>query len=139
MIQAGLIEQLELPSTVDSLTKIEGFIEEFCEQCNLNEDYYGNILIALTEGVNNAITHGNKMDRDKTVWLNMESSDNDVEFTIVDEGDGFDYNNIPDPTLPENLERLSGRGVFLMRQLADEVDFEGNGSTIRLRFKGLNN
>jgi serine/threonine-protein kinase RsbW len=105
----------------------------------LNEDYYGNILIALTEGVNNAIVHGNKYDKNKVVWLNMESSDNDVQFTIVDEGVGFDYNNVPDPTLPENLEKLSGRGVFLMRQLADEVVFEENGSTIRLRFLGLNN
>ena len=139
MIQAGLIEQLELPSTVDSLTKIESFIEECCEQCKLNGDYYGNILIALTEGVNNAIAHGNKYDKNKRVWLNMETSDNDVEFTIVDEGVGFDYNNVPDPTLPENLEKLSGRGVFLMRQLADEVVFEQNGSTIRLRFLGLNN
>ena len=111
MMHSGIIEQLELPSTLDSLTKIESFIEECCDQCNLNKDCFGNILIALTEGVN----------------------------TIIDEGGGFDYNNVPDPTLPENLEKLSGRGVFLMRQLADEVVFEQNGSIVRLRFLGLNN
>ena len=139
MMHSGIIEQLELPSTLDSLTKIESFIEECCDQCNLNKDCFGNILIALTEGVNNAIVHGNKYDKNKMVLLNVESSDIDVEFTIIDEGGGFDYNNVPDPTLPENLEKLSGRGVFLMRQLADEVVFEQNGSIVRLRFLGLNN
>ena len=134
MIQGGLIEQLELPSTVDSLSKIEGFIERFCEQCKLSDDYYGNILIALTEGVNNAITHGNKFDPNKMVSLNMETTTKQVEFTIKDEGGGFDYDNVPDPTLPENLVKLSGRGVFLMKNLADEVFFEENGSTVKLRF-----
>ena len=134
MIQGGLIKQVELSSTVDSLSKIEGFIERMCEQSKVSEDYYGNILIALTEAVNNAITHGNQLDPNKKVNLNMETTSKDVEFTIKDEGGGFDYNNVPDPTLPENLEKLSGRGVFLMNNLADEVTFEDDGATIRLRF-----
>ena len=134
MIQGGLIEQLELPSTVDSLSKIEGFIERICEQSKVSEDYYGNILIALTEAVNNAITHGNQLDPNKKVNLNIETTNEELEFTIKDEGKGFDYNSVPDPTLPENLEKLSGRGVFLMKNLADEVSFEENGATIRLKF-----
>ncbi len=134
MIQGGLIERLELSSTVDSISKIEGFIERISEQSKFSDDYYGNILIALTEAVNNAITHGNQLDPNKKVSLNMETTTKDVEFTIKDEGKGFDFNNVPDPTLPENLEKLSGRGVFLMRNLADEVSFEDNGAIIRLRF-----
>jgi serine/threonine-protein kinase RsbW len=138
MIQGGLIEQLEFSSTMESLSKIEGFIEGFCEQCKVNNDYYGNILIALTEGVNNAITHGNQLDPTKTVSLNMETTNNEVQFTIKDQGVGFDYNDVPDPTLPENLEKLRGRGVFLMRNLADEVSFENNGSLVRLKFTVTN-
>ena len=134
MIQGGIIQHIELSSRLESLSQIENFIDDVCEQYKFGEDHYGNILIALTEAVNNAITHGNKLDPNKKVNLNMETTTSDVEFTIRDEGPGFDYNNVPDPTLPENLEKLSGRGIFLMRTLADQVDFEENGRIIKLRF-----
>lgn len=134
MIQGGIIQHIELSSQLESLSQIEKFIDDVCEQHNFGEDHYGNILIALTEAVNNAITHGNKLDPNKKVNLNMETTTNDVEFTIKDEGAGFDVSSVPDPTLPENLEKLSGRGIFLMKTLADHVDFEENGTTIKLRF-----
>ena len=134
MIQGGIIQQIELSSKLESLSEIENFIDEVCEQYKFGEDHYGNILIALTEAVNNAITHGNNLNPEKKINLNMETTTEDVEFTIKDEGPGFDYNNVPDPTLPENLEKLSGRGIFLMKSLADEVIFEENGTVIKLRF-----
>lgn len=134
MIQGGIIQQIQLSSNLESLTQIESFIDEVCDQYKFGEDHYGNILIALTEAVNNAITHGNKLDLNKKVTLNMETTTKDVEFIIRDEGAGFDVNTIPDPTLPENLEKLSGRGIFLMKNLADEVSFEENGTQIRLKF-----
>ena len=135
MMQGELVERIELESTVESLSNIEGFIERVSDQGGFDKDCYGNILIALTEAVNNAITHGNQLDPNKKVNLNMETTAKDVEFTIKDEGSGFDFNNVPDPTLPENLEKLSGRGVFLMKNLADEVAFENNGAIVRLRFR----
>ncbi len=138
MIQGGLIEQLEFPSTMDSLSKIEVFIEGFCEQCKVSDDYYGNILIALSEGVNNAITHGNQLDPSKKVNIYMETTNKVVEFTIKDEGAGFDFNSVPDPTLPQNLEKIRGRGLFLMKNLADEVSFEDNGTIVRLTFTVVN-
>ena len=134
MIQGGIIQHIELSSKLESLSQIENFIDDVCEQYKFGEGHYGNILIALTEAVNNAITHGNKLDPNKRVNLNMETTTNDVEFTIKDEGEGFDVDSVPDPTLPENIEKLSGRGIFLMRTLADSVDFEENGTTIKLRF-----
>ena len=134
MIQGRIIQNIELSSTVESLSQIESFIDEVCDQYKLGEDHYGNILIALTEAVNNAITHGNQSDPDKKVRLNMETTTTDVEFTIKDEGPGFDYNNVPDPTLPENLEKLSGRGIFLIKSLADDVLFEEDGRIIKLKF-----
>lgn len=134
MIQGGIIQHIELASKLESLSEIENFIDDVCEQNMFGEDHYGNILIALTEAVNNAITHGNKLDPNKKVNLNMETTVSDVEFTIKDEGAGFDVNNVPDPTLPENIEKLSGRGIFLMKALADKVDFEENGTIIKLKF-----
>ena len=134
MIQGGIIQHIELSSELSSLSQIENFIDEVCEQYKFGEDHYGNILIALTEAVNNAITHGNQLNPDKKVNLNMETTTRDVEFTIKDEGNGFDYNSVPDPTLPENLEKLSGRGIFLMKSLADDVIFEEKGKIIKLKF-----
>lgn len=134
MIQGGIIQQIELSSTLESLSQIENFIDEVCEQYKFGEDHYGNILIALTEAVNNAITHGNKLNPDKKVNLNMETTTDVVEFTIKDEGTGFDFDNVPDPTLPENLEKIRGRGIFLMKSLADDVIFEENGAMIKLKF-----
>ena len=68
------------------------------------------------------------------VRLNIGGSSEEVEFVVEDEGEGFDLASVPDPTLPENIEKLSGRGIFLMRNLADEVSFENNGSKIKLTF-----
>ena len=134
MIQGGIMQQIELASRTESLSEIESFIDDVCEQNKFGEDHYGNILIALTEAVNNAITHGNKLDPNKKVNLNMETSSEVVQFVVRDEGSGFDYSNIPDPTLPENIEKIRGRGIFLMKALADKVDFEEKGRTIILSF-----
>jgi serine/threonine-protein kinase RsbW len=134
MIQSGITQYIELASNMESLTKIESFIDDVCEQYKFGEDHYGNILIALTEAVNNAITHGNKLDSAKKVSLSMQTSEKEVCFIVKDEGGGFDYNCVPDPTLPENIEKIRGRGIFLMKALADKVDFEEDGKVIKLRF-----
>ena len=134
MIQAVINNNIVLSSTIDSLSKIESFIDDVCERYKFGMDNYGNILIALTEAVNNAITHGNKFDPTKNVDLHVETSDCGVLFIVKDEGDGFDFNNVPDPTLPQNIEKVDGRGVFLMKALSDTVDFENNGSVVKLNF-----
>ncbi len=139
MNKGGTVQHIELPSTFESLSEIENFIDVICEQNKFGEGSYGNILIALTEAVNNAITHGNKLNPDKTINLNIKTTTREIEFTIKDEGSGFDHTKIPDPTLPENLEKLNGRGVFLMHSLADHVAFEDNGAKIRLKFSISNN
>lgn len=139
MIQEGIIEQIELSSKLENISKIEHFIEDVCDQCKIDEGCYGNILIALTEAVNNAIAHGNKLDPLKKVKLNMRTKVDQIEFVVQDEGVGFDYNAVPDPTLPQNLEKLRGRGIFLMRALADDIDFEDDGRIIRLNFSISNN
>lgn len=127
-------QQLEIPSKIDNLSKIEVFVDELCENLKINEDSYGSILIALTEAVNNAITHGNQSDPSKKVNLGVSSTGDEILFTVKDEGQGFDYQNVPDPTLPENLEKLHGRGVFLMNTLADDIEFGENGSLVKLKF-----
>ncbi len=134
MIYNETIQHIELPSKAESLSRIESLIEELCQKCCINEDSYGNMLVALTEAVNNAITHGNKYNPKKKVNLDFKTNGKEISFIVKDEGNGFDYNHVPDPTLPENINKLNGRGVFLMKTLADEIKFEENGSSVRLKF-----
>jgi serine/threonine-protein kinase RsbW len=98
------------------------------------EDHYGNILIATTEAVNNAIKHGCKQKPDAMVTIQVRRSGKELCFIVKDNGKGFDYENLPDPTAPENIEREDGRGIFLMKSLADNVVFESNGAEVHLIF-----
>ena len=126
--------KIVIPSITENIRIIESFIDNAKEKFNLNDDIYGNIMIAVTESVNNAITHGNKNDRTKNVTLSLSLNNNVINFMIKDEGIGFDFRNLPDPTSPENLDKPSGRGVFLMKHLSDEVNFGNNGSLVELSF-----
>lgn len=126
---------LQLPSTQESITQLEVLIEEIADKYQVSEDTFANMMTCLNEAVNNAIIHGNKMDRDKKVIVNAEVDGRRIVWTVTDEGPGFDPNHIPDPTAPENLESLSGRGVFIIKQLADQCVFNGTGNEIELHFK----
>ena len=126
--------RIEIPSISENIRMIESFIDNAKEKYQLNDDIYGNIMIAVTEAVNNAIKHGNRSDSGKNVSLALSLYDGMIKFRIEDEGSGFDYYNLPDPTAPENLEKPGGRGIFLMKHLADEVDFTDQGKVVELSF-----
>ncbi len=131
---------LQFPSVLENIHQAEKLIDEVVAEYNVKEDYYGELLIAMTEAVNNAIVHGNKLDASKNVTITFDvPDDKNLRFTIEDEGPGFDYDNLPDPTAPENIEKPHGRGVFLMRQLADDCAFEDNGRVVILSFEVLEN
>ncbi len=125
---------IQVPSLAENIRMIESFIDNAKEKYNLDEDIYGNIMIAVTEAVNNAIKHGNSGDKSKNVLLSLFLEENVIKFQIKDEGTGFDYENLPDPTTPENLEKPGGRGIFLMKNLADEVQFKNQGSEVEISF-----
>lgn len=126
--------KIQIPSLLENIRIVESFIDNIKERYNINDDIYGNIMVSVTESVNNAIKHGNQMNKDKNVTLTTIYEDNLVKFIIEDEGPGFDYNNLPDPTSPEMLEKVGGRGIFLMRHLSDEVKFSNEGKSVELTF-----
>lgn len=126
--------KIQVPSLTENIRIVESFIDNVKDKFQIDDDIYGNIMVAVTESVNNAIRHGNKLDKNKNVTLTVESAENSLKFLIQDEGPGFDYNNLPDPTAPENLEKLGGRGIFLMKNLADEVNFHDEGRVAELVF-----
>ena len=125
---------IQIPSLADNIRIIESFIDNAKEKFQLNDDIYGNIMISVTESVNNAIKHGNQNVTSKNVSISLLLNESQLKFRIEDEGVGFDYHNLPDPTAPENIEKPGGRGIFLMKHLADEVIFSENGSVVDLIF-----
>ncbi len=126
--------RIEIPALSENIRMIESFIDNAKEQFQLDDDIYGNIMIAVTEAVNNAIKHGSKSDSSKNVCLSLFLDASTVKFRVEDVGLGFDYQNIPDPTAPENLEKPGGRGIFLMKHLSDEVAFLDGGRVVELSF-----
>ena len=126
---------LQIASRMEGITEVEGLINALCEDFGVDEMHYGEILIAMTEAVNNAIVHGNKLDASKLVNITITAEAPTLEFRIEDQGPGFDFENIPDPTSPKNIEKPNGRGVFLMRQLADSCTFDELGRVATLRFE----
>lgn len=127
--------QIDFSSKVENLSLVEKFIDNVCEENKINQDFYGNILIALTEAVNNAIFHGNNNDPQKKVTVAYKQSNEGIWFSVEDQGKGFNYDALPDPTDPENIEKPNGRGVFLMKHLADKVEFYNDGRKVELQFK----
>ncbi len=127
-------EELNLISDPKNVAQVETFVENVAKKYSISPNVYGNILISLTEAVTNAISHGNDNDREKRVKLRLEHKSSVLAFIVSDQGPGFDFENLPDPTSPENLLRIGGRGVFLMRQLSDGVNFHDDGRTVEILF-----
>jgi serine/threonine-protein kinase RsbW len=127
--------KITISSDPDNIVEVENFIDQIKETVNIGDDIYGNIMISLTEAVNNAIFHGNENDISKSVEVTCRKDGQTLSFIVSDQGKGFDFNNLPDPTDPENLEKLTGRGVFLMKQLSDLLIYSNGGSTVEMQFK----
>lgn len=126
---------VKIASKQENLREIEKLIDEFNEVEELDESLYGKVMLATIEAANNAIVHGNKLDPEKKVKVEIIKRKERIEIYVEDQGNGFDYMRIPDPTAPENIENIHGRGVFLMKQLSDEVNFYKNGTKVQILFK----
>ncbi|MCX7954805.1 MAG: ATP-binding protein [Bacteroidales bacterium] len=126
---------IKFPSRFEVINEVEKIIDELTQKYNINSDIYGNILVSVVEAVNNAIIHGNKLDESKTVTLEYGVENGEFWFSVKDEGEGFNYKDLPDPTSIENIEKPYGRGIFLITHLVDEYRFEDNGSKIYAKIK----
>ena len=125
---------LKISSKIENLRKVEKLVDDLSTEFTISADVYGNILIAALEAANNAILHGNKLDETKSVTIVFKMENNKLIINIDDEGSGFDYKNVPDPTAPENIENVNGRGIFLMEKLSDKIVFARNGASVTLEF-----
>ena len=128
-------KDLNIPADLGSLRLVEKAIDELSMEFNLSDEVYGNVLVATMEATNNAIIHGNNSDPNKNVKIEMLMDQKELMVHIEDQGHGFDYATVPDPTAPENLEKINGRGIFLMERLSDEILYLENGRIVVLKFK----
>lgn len=126
---------LKLPSNPRNVSVIESFVNRMVEKYRISPDLHCNILVSLTEAVNNAIIHGNCSDESKNVLIHLKRVKNTLAISVTDEGLGFDPVKVPDPTCPENITKCGGRGVFLIQELSDGVRYRNNGSTVEMQFK----
>ena len=134
-IESGLYS-LQLPSNQESVVVLENFVDDLVGKLHIVDDVYANLMTCLNEAITNAIFHGNKQNPDKKVYINLEVvNQKRLIFTVADEGAGFDFNDLPDPTEEANLEKLTGRGVYIMKKLADQCIFNTLGNEVELHFK----
>jgi serine/threonine-protein kinase RsbW len=133
--EAG-VYKLTLPSVPESINKVDNLVDDLVEFYQISNEVYANIITSLNEAVTNAIYHGNKQNPNKAIKIEVEIINAKKLICIVeDEGVGFNFNVLPDPTAPENLENLTGRGVFIMKKLADQCIFNETGNKIELHFR----
>ncbi len=128
------MNKLVIKSDVKNISTVENLIDEIVEKNNISSEIYGKALLAVIECVNNAIIHGNKSDISKDVTIKYDITDKELIFNISDQGPGFDFHSLPDPTLPENILKVSGRGIFLMKNLSDKLEFNDLGNEISIFF-----
>ncbi len=130
---------LELPNDIRSIEHAVEYVTRHCSSCceyarrlNLN------FRVGLTEALSNAMLYGNNSDPEKRVRVEVTITNDEVSVRVTDQGVGFDPELVPDPTLPDNISKSGGRGIFLMKALMDEVEFNerGNSVTLVLRFEG---
>lgn len=130
----GTHVSIEISATIDELFKVEYAIEELYTSGKLSEVNYGNVIVASTEAALNAINHGSKQNAEQKVLFDLRVDAKEIVVVVKDSGAGFDYTNLPDPTDPDNIEKGSGRGIFIMTNLSDSIEFENNGAKVTMKF-----
>lgn len=130
-----MLKQLVLDSNPEVIHMVESAVDEIKNDLDFKDDVYGNVMVAVTEAVNNSVVHGNKNDESKKVFIDFEMSGSyRLLVRVRDEGPGFDPSKLSDPTAPENLENIGGRGVFLMEHLSDSMSFSDDGTQVEMIF-----
>lgn len=132
-------EKFTLPSRIESVDIAASRADEFAKRTGLGDEFISSIDLAVRESVANAVKHGNKLDETKPVEIRLSRLADRFEITVRDFGEGFNVDSIPDPTNPENLLKVNGRGILFMRTFMDEVEWSeasGGGVLVKMVKKG---
>ena len=132
-----MYKKISIESLVGNLRVVENAIDETTTTIGISQDNYGKILVCTMEAVNNAILHGNRSNPEKIVDVELSFENNSLKIKVTDEGPGFRPDKVPDPTTPENIEELNGRGIYLMSHLADIIEYSQKGNSVTMTFKNV--
>ena len=127
-------KKLILTSSYEELERVEDLLNELQQALGFNDDFYARLMLTVSEAATNAVVHGNDLDPSKKATIRAEASDSTLIISTTDEGNGFDNEDIPNPLDQENLLNTSGRGIFLMREYADEIEYKDDGRKLILTF-----
>lgn len=125
--------KIVIKSDFSELKKVEKFLEKIFEECMISKDYFNNVLLCVSEAVINSIQHGNKNDKSKTVSVEIDCKKKFMLIAVKDEGEGFDLNNISDPTIKKNIKKESGRGIHIIRSLTEKIEYNHDGNYIQFK------
>ena len=131
----GFSTKLVLNSEYEEAEKVEGLLKELQNAVGFGDELYAKMMLTVSEAATNGIVHGNKLKAEKKVIILAEVDEDIITITTTDEGDGFNPDILANPLEEENLLKTSGRGVFLMNEYADEVEYLNGGKTLMLKFK----
>jgi serine/threonine-protein kinase RsbW len=126
---------LVIKSDVAELKKVEDFLINIFNEYQLEKKYFNKVYLCLSEAVINAIKHGNKKDLTKTVTIIVECDKKEMDIRIEDEGEGFNVNDVEDPTLYENKKKESGRGIFIIKKLMDKMQYNEKGNRVQFKIE----
>lgn len=127
--------EIQITSDTLNLNKVENFISKMFQKYNIDMELINKVLICVNEAVVNSIEHGNKYDKRKAVIIKSYFCHNFLYFKVIDEGAGFDFSEIPDPTADENLCKESGRGIFIIKNISEAIGFKEKGNIIEFKIK----
>jgi serine/threonine-protein kinase RsbW len=125
---------LVISSSMNNLEKVRRFLEEVYSESNLNRASFNRVFLGLSEALTNSIVHGNKFNVLKNISIEVSFLNDELFIEITDEGEGFLVECLKDPTCSENLKKESGRGIFLIRHFADELEYFEGGRKVRIKY-----
>lgn len=126
---------LVIKSDKSELRKVESFLSDIFKEYNLTWNNFNKTLLCISEAVINSIEHGNKFDKKKAVTIKLNCSDDEIHVEIYDEGDGFNLNDIEDPTQNTNIKKESGRGIHIIKSLSDYIQYNNKGNSVLLKIE----
>lgn len=129
-----MAKTISIQSHVHNICKVEHFLNNVFKELKFSRKIYCKLYLATIEAVNNAIIHGNSCNIDKSVYIKLSDLSNTIIVEIKDEGKGFSYHTVSDPTQPNNIKKESGRGIFIMKQYADQIKYNKSGNQVKLIF-----
>lgn len=125
---------LNIKSETKNVDLVRSFLRNIFHECGFDFALFNKVFLAVSEAVCNAIEHGNKGIAEKNVQIGVFAGSDYIVVTVKDEGIGFEYEMLPDPTTEVNLRKESGRGIYILKNIADSIVFQEHGTKVMIKF-----